>query len=65
MSTPHDSVEALARMLALQQAAFRSAGAVDAATRRRRIQTAIDLLVKYHKPQVEAMDADFGGRPKG
>ena len=65
MSTLPDSVEGLAQMLALQQAAFRSAGAVDAATRRRRIQSAIDLLVKYHKPLVEAMDADFGGRPKG
>ena len=41
------------------------AGAVSAAERKRRIQTAIDLLVKYHKPLVEAMDADFGGRPRG
>ena len=65
MSTRHASIEGLAEMLARQQAAFRTAGAVDVATRRRRIQTAIDLLVKYHKPLVEAMDADFGGRPKG
>ncbi len=65
MSALNDSVDGLAQMLALQQAASRTAGAVDAATRRRRIQTAIDLLVKYHKPLVEAMDADFGGRPKG
>ncbi|MBP8924435.1 MAG: aldehyde dehydrogenase family protein, partial [Pseudomonadales bacterium] len=60
-----DSVAGLADLLARQQAAFREAGAVDAGTRRHRMQTAIDLLVKYHKPLVEAMDADFGGRPQG
>ena len=65
MSKKIDSVDGLADLLARQQAAFRQAGAVDVATRRRRMQTAIDLLVKYHKPLVEAMDADFGGRPKG
>ena len=55
----------LARLLQQQRQAFNAAGPVAAAERRRRIQTAIDLLVKYHKPLVEAMDADFGGRPKG
>ena len=65
MSEPHDSTAALVPLLARQQAAFRAAGAVDAGTRRRRIQTAIDLLVKHHKALAEAMDADFGGRPKG
>lgn len=62
----HDHTPAqLASCLAAQQQAFRAAGAVDAATRRRRIQTAIDLLVKYHKPLVAAMDEDFGGRHPG
>lgn len=65
MSEGHDAAAGLAHMLARQQAAFREAGAVDAGTRRRRLQTAIDLLVKYHKPLAEAMDADFGGRPRG
>ena len=55
----------LAGLLQQQRQAFNAAGAVSAAERKRRIQTAIDLLVKYHKPLVEAMDADFGGRPKG
>jgi len=62
----HDHTPAqLASCLAAQQQVFRAAGAVDAATRRRRIQTAIDLLVKYHKPLVAAMDEDFGGRHPG
>ncbi len=65
MSKRIDSVDGLTGLLVRQQAAFREAGTVDAGTRRRRMQTAIDLLVKYHKPLVEAMDADFGGRPQG
>jgi coniferyl-aldehyde dehydrogenase len=55
----------LSGLLQAQKQAFNTAGAVSADVRKRRIQTAIDLLVKYHKPLVEAMDADFGGRPKG
>ena len=55
----------LAGLLQQQRQAFNAAGAVSAAERKRRIQTAIDLLVKYHKPLVEAMDGDFGGRPRG
>lgn len=55
----------LTRLLQAQKVAFRSSGAVGVPERKKRIQTAIDLLVKYHKPLVEAMDADFGGRPKG
>ncbi|HUH38038.1 MAG TPA: coniferyl aldehyde dehydrogenase [Spongiibacteraceae bacterium] len=65
MSEHSRALSALAQLLTRQQAAFRAAGAVDAGTRRRRIQTAIDLLVKYHRPLVKAMDADFGGRPRG
>ncbi|WP_418647053.1 aldehyde dehydrogenase family protein [Thauera butanivorans] len=55
----------LAGLLQQQRKAFAAAGAVSAAERRRRIQTAIDLLVKHHKSLAEAMDADFGGRPRG
>ena len=62
MSTHDHTPEALATLLAAQKQAFIAAGAVDSATRRRRIQTAIDLLVKYHKPLAAAMDEDFGGR---
>ena len=65
MSTHDHTPEALAALLAAQKQAFTAAGAVDAATRRRRIQTAIDLLVKHHKPLVAAMDEDFGGRHPG
>lgn len=59
------TVAGLAGLLEQQKQAFDRAGAVGMADRRRRIQTAVDLLVKYHKPLVEAMDADFGGRPRG
>ena len=65
MSTHEHTTAALAGMLAAQKAAFTAAGAVDGATRRRRIQTAIDLLVKYHTPLVAALDEDFGGRHPG
>lgn len=65
MNTHHHTPAQLDSCLAAQQQAFRAAGTVDAATRRRRIQTAIDLLVKYHKPLVAAMDEDFGGRHPG
>lgn len=65
MSTHDHTPEALATLLAAQKQAFIAAGAVDSATRRRRIQTAIDLLVKYHKPLAAAMDEDFGGRHPG
>jgi len=59
------TVAGLSDLLRQQRQAFDTAGAVSAADRRRRLQTAIDLLVKYHKPLVQAMDADFGGRPQG
>ncbi|MFJ4374874.1 coniferyl aldehyde dehydrogenase [Pseudomonas japonica] len=55
----------LSSLLERQKAAFNIAGLVDAATRRRRIQQVIDLLVNHHAALTEAMDADFGGRPAG
>jgi len=59
------SASTLSSLLERQKAAFNAAGKVDAATRRRRIQQVIDLLVKHHAELTEAMDADFGGRPAG
>lgn len=56
---------AVSSLLAAQKAAFNAAGAVDAATRRQRIQRVIDLLVSHHAALAEAMDLDFGGRPAG
>lgn len=49
-------------LLAAQQAAFRAEGPVDAATRKARLQRAIDMLVKYSDELCTAMGEDFGGR---
>lgn len=65
MSCTISSAEGLASQLSEQKAVFIAAGAVSASERRARIQRVIDLLVRYHKPLAEAMDADFGGRPQG
>lgn len=56
---------AIASLLAAQKTAFNSAGAVDAATRRQRIQRVIEMLVANHAALTGAMDLDFGGRPAG
>ena len=53
----------VAALLAAQQAAFRKEGHVDAASRRARLQTVIDMLVKHNDALCEAMGEDFGGRP--
>ena len=50
-------------LLAAQQAAFRTEGHVDAATRKARLQRAIDMLVQHCDALCAAMDEDFGGRP--
>ena len=52
----------LPALLAAQQAAFRAEGPVDAATRKARLQRAIDMLVQYNDALCEAMGEDFGGR---
>ena len=57
--------EQLSSLLAAQKKAFTQAGLVTAEQRRDRIQRVIELLVRYQQPLVEAMDADFGGRPQG
>ena len=57
--------EQLPSLLAAQKKAFIAAGPVSAEQRRERIQRVIELLVRFQQPLVEAMDADFGGRPQG
>ena len=57
--------EQLTSLLAAQKEAFVDAGHVSAEQRRGRIQRVIELLVRYQQPLVEAIDADFGGRPQG
>lgn len=65
MSSAASSVQTLVSLLGRQKSAFNAEGGVDAATRRRRIQQVIDLLMAHHGVLAEAMDADFGGRPAG
>ncbi|MCZ4080175.1 coniferyl aldehyde dehydrogenase [Rhodococcus sp. H36-A4] len=48
-----------------QRAATTTEGQPSAELRRQRIQAVIDMLVTHHEGLVEAMDADFGGRPRG
>lgn len=65
MSCAISAVEGLSALLFEQKAAFNAQGAVSASLRRARIQRVIDMLVDHHPALVEAMDADFGGRPRG
>lgn len=55
----------LVEILAGQRRAFRAEGTPGLEVRRERLQHVIDGVVKFHQPLVEAMDADFGGRPAG
>lgn len=55
----------IADLLARQRAAFTAEGQPSAQTRRDRIQAVIDMLVANHDALITAMDADFGGRPRG
>ena len=57
--------EQLPQVLQAQKAAFVAHGPVCAQQRRERLQRVIELLVRYQQPLVDAMDADFGGRPLG
>ncbi|SFA82173.1 coniferyl-aldehyde dehydrogenase [Collimonas sp. OK607] len=49
-------------LLDAQRQAFVAAGAVSADERKARLQSAIDMLVKYNDLLCAAMDKDFGGR---
>lgn len=55
----------IADLLDRQRAAFTAEGQPSAQTRRQRIQAVIDMLVAHHQDLVVAIDADFGGRPRG
>ena len=57
-------VDELATLLQSQQAARVAEGAVNAATRRDRLQRVIDMLVRHRGTLCEALDADFGNRPR-
>lgn len=59
------SIDEVGVLLAAQRKAFDHEGTVDAATRKRRLQAVIDLLVAEQQTLVEAMDSDFGGRHPG
>ena len=60
---PTTTAAAMVTLLQAQQTAFRSAGPISAATRKARLQCAIDMLVKYSDALCAAMGEDFGGRP--
>jgi len=61
MSTPLPDIRA--DHLDPKQTAFRAEGPVSAEVRRARIQSVIDALIAHADALVEAMGADFGGRP--
>lgn len=65
MTCSSTAPEQLSSLLAAQKTAFIEAGPVSVEQRQQRIQRVIELLVRYQQPLVEAMDADFGGRPQG
>ncbi|ORI21439.1 coniferyl aldehyde dehydrogenase [Rhodococcus sp. 1168] len=52
-------------ILSRQRAAMNTEGQPSAELRRQRIQAVIDMLVARHEDLATAMDADFGGRPRG
>lgn len=65
MSAQLGTAEELSALLRLHRKATDEQGLVDVETRKRRLQTAIDMLVDHHQVLSTAMDADFGGRHIG
>jgi coniferyl-aldehyde dehydrogenase len=61
-TSDEQAIQALPKLLAAQQTAFRTEGPVSVATRKDRLQRVIDMLVKHCDPFCAAMKADFGGR---
>ena len=61
-TSDEQAIQALPKLLAAQQAAFRAEGPVSVANRKDRLQRVIDMLVKHCDPFCAAMEADFGGR---
>ncbi len=62
MSTDTAAITRLPQILEAQKRAASEQETPSADERRARLQKMIDLLVRYHKPLTEAIDADFGGR---
>ncbi|MCF6391522.1 coniferyl aldehyde dehydrogenase [Mycobacterium sp. MBM] len=65
MTSTHTTPAQLSQVLTAQKKAFVAHGHVSAEQRCERLQRVIELLVRYQQPLIEAMDADFGGRPQG
>lgn len=65
MSAQLTTSEQLSDLLRLHRTAADQQGVVDLETRKRRLQTAIDMLVDHHEELSVAMGADFGGRHVG
>ena len=65
MSVQLGTSQELSDLLKQHRKATDEQGVVDVETRKRRIQTAIDLLVDNHQALCDAMNADFGGRHAG
>lgn len=57
------SVPNTRQLLGAQRRAFQNEGPVSAATRRARLQRAIDMLITHSDVLCAAMSEDFGGRP--
>ena len=65
MSAQLETPQQLSELLKQHRKATDEQGVVDVETRKRRLQTAIDLLVDHHQELCTAMEADFGGRHQG
>lgn len=65
MSAQLGTSQDLSGLLKQHRKATDEQGVVDVVTRKRRLQTAIDLLVDHHQALCAAMEADFGGRHQG
>lgn len=60
----NEVVVELQKLLQQQRTARLSEGAVSAKVRKDRLQRAIDMLVRHRDALCEALDADFGNRPR-
>ena len=65
MSAQLETSQQLSDLLKQHRKATDEQGVVDVDTRKRRLQTAIDLLVDHHEELCAAIDKDFGGRHTG
>lgn len=65
MSAQLQTSEELSDLLVQHRKATNEQGVVTVETRKRRLQTAIDMLVDHHRELCAAMKADFGSRHTG